>query len=164
VPDTLVAAEVPVTGRVLVEYQATKEGDMAEHTLTLTLPEPVLKTLRARAEHSNRTVEAEAAEWLAQAPAVPEEGPRDLDALLAPFRAKTDEELRALLCSSLTAQEQQRVADLNARAAATGLTEQEREEQGRLVALFDEKLLLRAQALGVLRERGYSLAELIGAP
>jgi plasmid stability protein len=150
----------------MVEWgtKARKEGDMAENTLTVTLTEPVLKNLRARAEHSNRTVEAEAAEWLAQAPPVSEEGPRDLDALLAPFRSKTDEELRALLRSSLTAQEQQRVADLNSKAAATGLTEQEREEQDRLVALFDEKLLLRAQALGVLRERGYSLAELIGAP
>lgn len=137
---------------------------MAEHTLTLTVPEPVWRTLRARAEHRKRTVEAEAAEWLAQAPPVPDEGPKNLEALLAPFRSKTDDELRALLQSALTPPEQQRVAELNSKAAATGLSEQEREEQGRLVALFDEKLLLRAQALGVLRERGYSVDELIGAP
>ncbi len=139
---------------------------MADLTLTLTLPEPVYRVLSERAARRGRTVETEAAEYLGTAPPpdAHEDGVPDLDALLAPFRPLPEEELLRLLGSSLSKDEQERVAALNRKAAATGLSAEERVEQDRLVALYEQKVLLRGQAMATLRERGYPLADLLAKP
>ncbi len=138
---------------------------MADQTLTLTLPESVYKTLSDRAARRNRTVESEAAEYLGTAP--PEAGPfaedltGEIESILAGMIGLTDEELRRVLADSTSQAGQDRLADLSWEASRRPLSGEELAERRRLATESDRKMLIRAQALAILRQRGEDVTGLL---
>ena len=73
--------------------------------------------------------------------------------------AYTDEQLWAIVHRHLAYPQDARLRELSAKAQETALSEAEREEMTRLVAQVDRYILLRSQALLLLKQRGYDVEQ-----
>ncbi len=71
----------------------------------------------------------------------------------------TDEQLWALVHRHLAYPQDARLRELSAKAQEGALGENEREEMTRLVAQVDRYVLLRSQALLLLKQRGYDVEQ-----
>lgn len=161
---------------------------MPANPLTVTLPEPLLKQIRSRARRAKRTVEAEVIHLLSDAIAgtrrVPANGtPKgngrvnpdppaaggpgdqtlapDIAEAVARVRSLDGQALRAAMKPLITPKQAKRLAELNYKAQATGLTDAEESERDRLLHVYDKSMVVRAAVMAELHKRGVNVAELI---
>ena len=161
---------------------------MPASPLTVTLPEPLLKQIRGRARRSKRTVEAEVIQLLSDAvaagdrvsangaPATKPGGkpgrpvaadsddvalPPDIAKVVAVIPSLDDQALRARMKPLITPKQAERLAELNYKAQAKGLTAAERAEQERLLHVYEKAMVVRAAVMAELHRRGVDVAKLI---
>lgn len=126
---------------------------MSQRSVTLNLPEDLYESVHDAAEASERPIEfvlVESLQVLFQSPS-PDS---DLDAELAKLPDYTDAQLWAVFYRRLPWDQSLRVRELNARQKFKPLPEIEREELESLVDLTDRYMLLRSEALLLLKRRG----------
>src|SRR5262245_57658278 len=139
------------------------KGDcsMTSQTLTLQVPEVLYSRLKQRAEQAQRTVEAETLELLAATVPAAEELPADLQQALAPLALLDDEALQHAARSRLGAEAAAELEALHLKQQREGLTEAEAQRRGDLVRQYERAMLVRAQALALLRQRGHDVSCLL---
>lgn len=124
---------------------------MAQQPVVLQLPESLYERVRQIADESNRPVEEVLLESLTllfdDLPNIGELTPQRLGGL-------SDEQLWAIVYRPLAWIQDVRLHELTARSKWGGLSENEQSELEQLVDQMDQHVLLRSQALLLLKQRG----------
>jgi hypothetical protein len=111
---------------------------------------------------AQRSIAAEVVEVLATAvPAMDDGIPQDLDDEFAHLATLDDAALRRAARSRLAVRESRRLESLHFELQSEGLTDAERAEEQRLIRAYRRALLIRAQALALLKQRGRDIAPLL---
>lgn len=126
-------------------------------TVTLKLPDSVLLKLSRAAALTHRSVDEIVAATVDAALASHVELPDALEAELAAMHLFSDDALWAATYPSMSAHEQQRLAQLNEVAQERSLTQAEQTEQQALLSAYSRSMLRRAQALALLKQRGHDI-------
>ncbi|MBW3540068.1 MAG: hypothetical protein KY476_07355 [Planctomycetes bacterium] len=135
---------------------------MPAQSVTLTLPEPLYQRLRERAEQAHRSLEEETLEALATA--IPVDGalPPELSKLMESLNSLDDSAVWDAARRRLPADIGHELESLHLKGQSEGLNEAECAELARLVGLYEQQMLVRAQAVVLLKQRGHDVSELIG--
>jgi hypothetical protein len=131
---------------------------MAAHPVTLRLPAPLFSYFQNRAERARRSLEAVLLEAVATVAA---EEDQDLSQSLADLDLLTDEELWRAARNRLSEDLRLKLEALNLKQQRETLTPAEKDTLGQLVHHYDRAVLLRAQALRLLKERGQDVSQLL---
>lgn len=126
---------------------------MAQPTVQLRLPPDVYERARQIAKANDRSVEAVLLDGLSLLFGNLPETNVSPDAL----RKYTDEQLWAVVHHRLAWPQDTRLRELVALGKQGQLTDDERAEMERLIALVDRAMLLRSQALALLKQRGHEV-------
>jgi plasmid stability protein len=133
---------------------------MADRTMTLRLPRQVYDALQARAQRHQRRLEDEAA--LALASSVREDTlPADLEAAVASLADLDDEALRLVSRSQPTVEDGIVLDVLIDKRRREGLSAAEELLVADLIDRHDRVMVLRAEAVALLRERGRDVSDLV---
>jgi uncharacterized protein YnzC (UPF0291/DUF896 family) len=158
---------------------------MPAKTLTVAVPEPLLKELRGRARRAKRTVEAEVLKLISDAvtagdqppangaghdrngrvivagPQEDEALPADIQAAIAEVERLDEAGLRRAVADVLSTKEVRRLEALNRKAQKEGLTAAEAKQRDELSHRYEKALVVRAKALAELHKRGVDGADLL---
>lgn len=133
---------------------------MATHTLTLNIPETLYSRLQTRAAHAHRSIEAEVLEAVATVVA-DEELPADVAEAVASLTVADDAALWQAARSHLAHDASEEIEALHLKRQREGLTETEKHRLARLMRQYELVLSVRAEAVGLLRERGHDVSGLL---
>lgn len=131
---------------------------MAGQTLSIELPDDLYDRLQRRAVATQRSLGDEVVEALRASD--PESGdrlPEGLEAELAQLEALDDASLLKLARRRVSLQKSRRLEALNFKRQRQGLNRAERRVAAQLLEEFDRRMLLRAQVLMLLKQRGYDM-------
>ncbi len=137
---------------------------MSNQTITLTLPEPLYRELQQRAAQTRRTIEDETLEVLTGAVPVADKLPTDLAAALAPLSLLDDEALWQAARTRPAAEAAAELEDLHQKRQREGLSEAEAQQLASLLRGYERAMLIRAQAVALLKQRGQDVSSLLMAP
>jgi hypothetical protein len=126
-------------------------------TLTITLPDPILKRLKRASELTYRPVDEILVTTINAALVVPPDMPEEIANELAAMNLLSDDALKAAAQSSFSSAQQYRLRQLNEMAQERALTQSETKEQESLLQAYPQAVLSRAQALAILNKRGHSI-------
>lgn len=127
---------------------------MSNSTVTLNLPASLYAKLQQVARQQRRPVEVLMLDSLS----LLFEEPSEIVALKPEMLyAFSDEQLWALVYRRLALPQESRLEELAAKGRAASLSQSEVEEQGLLITAFDHYVLLRSQALVILKQRGHDV-------
>ena len=130
-------------------------------TLTVELPKPVLDSLKRRARAGRRRVVDELVETLKVALDRESPTPRDLEASLDGMQFLTDRELIKATKSTSARKVSRELSALRDQSHARRLSKDERHRQQVLLDTLDRFILIRAQALVLLKQRGRDVSGLM---
>ncbi len=133
---------------------------MTAHAITLKLPSPLYDHFQSRAERTHRSLEAELLDAVATVAEDAEDLAPGLAAAVADLDLLSDDELRLAARNRLSEDARAQLVRLNDKQT---LTPTEKETQEQLVREYDRAVLLRAEALRLLKERGQAVSELLVA-
>src|SRR5688500_429684 len=114
---------------------------MSTRSLTVSVPEEVLRQIRARARRAQRTVEPEVVAWPYGAAAAGRRHPLDVEAAGEAVTTRDDRALRIALRPIMTRNQSERLASLNYNAHDKGLSAAEQAEQSELLHVYDMSLV-----------------------
>lgn len=127
---------------------------MSAHEITLSVPDEIYEQIRVAAERARRSVEDVLREAITAA--IPgAAGPRSA---LAQMAYLNDAALWQAARSTMTLEQRDRLESLHAQKREGELTPAERDEERALLDLYQETLLVRAQAALLLKQRGYDIS------
>jgi hypothetical protein len=127
--------------------------------ITFELPPAVFEQLRSTAHRQNRPVADVVKDIvLREIPVLPAL-PADVETELASFAQLSDDVLWIIARSTLTTQQQRKLANLNDKAQRRPLTQAEQGQQQQLIDAYDRTLVRRAEAALLLSQRGYDLSD-----
>ncbi len=127
---------------------------MSDSTVTLKLPASLYEKLQQVARRQQRPVEMLMLDSLMLLFEEPSEVLNLQPEMLHSF---SDEQLWALVYRRLALPQEARLEELAAKGSAGNLTGLETKEQAQLIAAFDRYVLLRSQALVMLKQRGHDV-------
>jgi len=127
--------------------------------VTVNLSELSYRRVQRAAERTQRSVEQLLGD--AVTALIPEinDAPPNLKTALAQMAFLTDAALWQMARTTLSAEQQRRLADLHDQQQRTQLSPVEREEEQALVRLYRETQFVRAQAIVLLQQRGYDVSD-----
>jgi len=131
---------------------------MADPTMTLAVPSTVYEELERRARRSQRRVEDEAALALAASVVADDALPDDLAAAIAALSTLDDEALQQVSRSQPTVEDGV-LLDALIDKRRRGLTSTDEQMLAALVDRHDRVMVLRAEAVALLHERGVDVRE-----
>lgn len=129
---------------------------MSQKSVTLQLPDDLYERVHEVAEASKRPIETvllESIDILFRTPSVA----GDMDKLLAELSDYSNAQLWAVVYRQLPWTQSLRLLELSARGKRGQLTESEQNELERLLDLVDRYMLLRSEALLLLKQRGQDI-------
>ena len=103
---------------------------------------------------SSRTIHELVQEWVLRETSQLPHLPQGLETELKSFQALSDESLALIAHGTLNQKQQEQLEYFNAQSNTGQITENEREEQDNLVDIYQKTVLRRAEAAGILRQRG----------
>lgn len=128
-------------------------------TVSIEMPDDVFQKLQRAASLTQRTVDDVIVTMVNTTFAAPADLPPQIANELAIMRQMKDEALWQALSPSITAQEQQRLQELNAVSEQRSLSPDELEEQQVLLEAHHYSVLRRAQAIAILTLRGHTISD-----
>ena len=132
---------------------------MTTHEVTLNLPEPIYDQLHRAAEKTQRTVtELMVEAMLAAAPTLASDNSA-MRSAIAQLACLNDAALWQAARATVPLPQREQLAALHDKQQRDGLTSDEQFEERALIALYQETLLLRAQAAVLLHQRGYDVRD-----
>ena len=123
-------------------------------TFTLELPDDAARSAQEIADRTGRPIEEVLIETLMMH--LPPGG--DLDAQLEALTDYTDTQLWAVVGHRLSPAQDNRRVELTQKSRSATLTESEDGELQSLLDLVDSYILLRSEAIGLLKSRGYEVS------
>jgi hypothetical protein len=129
---------------------------MPEKSITLDLPDDLYEQVQQIAAQSQRPVERVVLESL-RLLFVPPPSSADLATNLAALSGYSDAQLWAVVYQRLAWPQSQRLHELSANKKLERLTENEQHELEDLLGSNDRAMLLRSEALRLLKNRGYDI-------
>ncbi len=132
-------------------------------TLPITLPDSLFNILTRIAELTDRTVGEVVASTL-ETTLVSPDLPTDLASEMAQMSFLSDKELWRAARSRMTLEENKRTQELADKRQRIGLSTQEKQEADALLLQGDRQMLLRAQAMALLKTRGHDVSSLLDPP
>jgi hypothetical protein len=137
---------------------------MAMKPITLQLPEKIYELYRQKAEQAQRSVEDEVLE-VVSASAPPDGMSPELAQEIEALKSLSDKLLWKVAAQShLTVRESQKLARLNAkqqREGSSSLLPEEAQIQKELLYQYERRMLIRAQAILLLQQRGHDISKLL---
>jgi hypothetical protein len=129
----------------------------SDQTVSIHLPQSLFQRLQRIAAVTHRSVEDVLTTTVDVALPPAADIPADLADELAAMVLFSDESLKAATHSSLSAAQQERLAQLSHAGGARVLTAAEKRELDYLLDYYDRAVLRRARALAILTQRGYDI-------
>ena len=130
---------------------------MPGKSITLDLPEDLYERVRQVAEQSQRPLERVLVESIRLLFVLPPTS-TDVATTLAAMPGYADAQLWAVVYQRLAWPQSQRLHELSAKNKLEKLTEDEQSEVEHLLTLNDHAMLLRSEALLLLKNRGHDIA------
>jgi len=130
-----------------------------ERTVSIKMPEDVFQKLQYVASNSQRTIDDVIVKTVNAAFTAPTNIPAVLAEELAGMRQTKDETLWDALHPSMSAEQQQRLQELNEIADERSLMSSELDEREALLFAYHRSILRRAQAMAILNLRGYNISD-----
>lgn len=129
--------------------------------MILNLPDDLFERLKHLAENDHRSVEEEALNMLAAS--IPEDDalPPELRQLLDSMQGLDDESLWHAARNDLARKASVEIRRLQTRRKRQGLTVDGQQRLGHLLRQYDRGILIRSQALALLKQRGHDIAPLL---
>lgn len=132
---------------------------MSAQSITLDIPQRVFDQIQKAAEKAHRPIQEVLIEAVtAVAPVINNISP-DLRIALAQMAYLNDAVLWSAARSSLSSEQRTRLEALHQKQQREGLSVQEQQEEQALVKLYQETLLVRAQAAVLLKLRNYDISD-----
>ncbi len=131
---------------------------MSERTVSIEVPESTYGKLKRAAELTHRSVDEMLTSTIDAALVAPPDLPQGLSIELAAMNMMSDSALFLALNPNLATQKYKRFQQLNEEAQKRDLTQAEEAEQDRLLDLYQQAVLRRAQAMAILHQRGHELS------
>jgi len=129
--------------------------------MTIQLPSELYEYLERRAKNSRRSVNEEVVEAIAIAAQERAQLSPEMESVLDQLNYMDDATLWRMARSRLSEEEARRLEELNWKQQREGLTMEEEEERDMLLWQYDRRLLVRAKAMALLKERGHDISELL---
>ena len=136
------------------------EGTMSLQTVTIRLPNMLYRKIERRARQMKRSIEDELVNVVKTALPSLDDLPSDIVDDMAQLTFLTDAELQRTATMTLRAEESERMEALLFKQQREGLTAAEQEEANQLLHRYDRTMLVRAQAMLLLTERGINISNL----
>lgn len=136
----------------------------ATQTVTVQLPDGLYRQVQDRASRLHRSVEGEVVALLTAALPTLDDLPAPLVDEMAQLVFLSDAELWRAARNELATEENERMQALLYKRQRAGLSRREEEEADELLRRYDRSMLLRAQAMALLKERGHDVSELLPTP
>ena len=130
---------------------------MSGKSITLDLPEDLYERVRQAAEQSQRPLERVLIESIRLLFVLPPTS-TDVAATLTAMPSYSDAQLWAVVYQRLAWPQSQRLHELSAKNKLEKLTEDEQSDLEYLLTLNDHAMLLRSEALLLLKNRGHDIA------
>jgi len=136
---------------------------MAVESVTVHVPHALYARFEERARQTQRSVEEELVEALAGAVSLDDDSlPSDVVAALQPLDTMSDEALWQLARTShLSPAAAAHLEELNHKRQREGLTAEERQMAEALRHQYERAMLVRAEAMAKLKERGHDFSALL---
>jgi hypothetical protein len=131
---------------------------MQTQPLTINVPSALFTNLQQRAAQSERSVEEETLEALATSVSADTRLPEKLAREVSLLASQADDELREIAQRRFPVQSAERLEALHAKRAHGQLSTAELDQLDELVQQYERHMLLRAQAVALLRERGHNVS------
>ncbi len=135
---------------------------MSQQPISVYLPEELYERIHEAAEETNRSPEEVVVESLGIL-FNPLSATTDLEADLKSLASYSDEQLWAAVHRRLPWSLSLRLRELSARSKQAALSQQEQGELDTLLELVDRYMLLRSEALLLLKQRGYAVDDYVMA-
>jgi hypothetical protein len=132
---------------------------MAVHPVTINLSENVYRQIKRAAELVRRPVDEVVTEAVVAAAPVMDAPASTLRAELAQMAYLNDAALWKAARSALSKDQRQQLEALHDKQQRAGLTPAEQAREHALTNLYRETLLVRAQAVALLQQRGYDVSD-----
>ena len=136
------------------------EGTMSLQTVTIRLPNMLYRKIERRARQMKRSIEDELVNVVKSALPSLDDLPSDIVDDMAQLTFLTDAELRRTATMTVRGEESERMEALLFKQQREGLTAAEQEEANQLLHRYDRTMLVRAQAMLLLTERGINISNL----
>lgn len=137
---------------------------MTTQDITISVPDLLYRRLKARAERTQRSIEAEALDALVASVPASDELPNDMEASLAQLALLDDTALWRAARTTLSADATRQLEDLHLKRQREGLTESEAQAASALLHQYERALLVRAQAAALLKQHGHDISSLRSTP
>jgi hypothetical protein len=134
---------------------------MSLQSVTVQVPEKLYAALAQRAAQTKRTVADELVNVAAHAVAGDSLLPDDLAGELDALATAPDERLWHLAQSRLTGEEASRLEQFHWQRSAGPLAPRDEDEAAALLQKYERCLVLRAHAMGLLKERGRDISAIL---
>lgn len=127
--------------------------------LTVELPDDIFEQIRQAAEQSDRSIDELLVEALTASVPSGSVPVQQLRSDLAQMAFMNDAALWQAARAAMTADQRERMEALNLKQQREGLTESEMKEAEALHRLYEDTLLVRAQAAVLLKRRRYDVSD-----
>ncbi len=134
---------------------------MSTQQISLRIPEPIYQHLKKQAEQSHRTVEEETLNVLVATVSKEAASPDDAATLVESLEVLDDATLRNADQSRLASQTSVELEELHVNRQREGLTENEETKAAELLRQYERQMLVRAQAVALLKQRGHDIGNLL---
>ena len=131
---------------------------MAEPTVSVEVKESVYGKLKRAAELTQRSIDDVLNSTIDAALVADSSLPQELSGELAAMHVMSDAALFSALHPIFTSQHDRRLAELSCESQQRDLGRSEKEERESLLHLYDKSILLRAQAMAILHQRGHTIS------
>lgn len=131
---------------------------MTVQTVTLNMPGALYDRVKRRSEQAHRSVEMELLEAVAMAVPAADELPPELAETISSLAHLDDETLQRAARSHFSAKKVAELEALHLKRQDEGLTEDEAQRAAELTRQYERAMLIRAQAMGLLMQRGYDIS------
>lgn len=133
---------------------------MTTQDITISVPDLLYRKLQARAEQTQRSVEAEALDALVALVPTVDELPADVEASLAQLALLDDAALWGAARTTFPTEAARHLENLHLKRQREGLTDSETETATALLHQYERAMLVRAQAAALLKQRGHDVSSL----
>ena len=134
---------------------------MTAQDVTIRLPKALYEQLQSRAARRQRTVADEVLDVLTGATPATEVLPDELEHAIAELIAVDDAILWQVARSHMPLDAIERLQELNLKRQREGLTDTEQQESDQLIRQYERSMLVRAQAVALLKQRGHDVSTIL---
>ena len=134
---------------------------MSMHPVLVRLPKQLYSRVERRARQTKRSVESELLAVLTQAMAAEDELPQEFSSSLEELSLLDDRAFLRVAHKKMKASETARMEKLHLKRQQNGLSESESQRLARLMQQYEKHMLLRAQSIALLKQRGHDVSKLL---